>query len=108
MLYNIGRCYLRQGQFDNAIAQFNKIIQLNPNNEKVFFILGSSFEDQGDLAKAEDYYQRALKLDKDYVDACINLGLIYSRTNRLKEAINLLQHSMSAFWLGEIRLQLPI
>lgn len=45
--YSLGKAYLEAGQHDNAIASFNRVIQLNPNIARVYHLLAEALLAQG-------------------------------------------------------------
>ena len=46
------------GHPEEAIAQYEKAIDLNPNNVDLIRYMGDSYADAGDFVKAAEYYQR--------------------------------------------------
>jgi tetratricopeptide (TPR) repeat protein len=78
---------LDQGQFDQAIAQFQTAIQLDPNDAKAHYNLGLAYQKQDKLEEAAAAYQKAIQLDPDLADAHNNLGLIYYTEGKPEQAI---------------------
>jgi tetratricopeptide (TPR) repeat protein len=90
--------YNRQGQFDKTIESLERRAEREPNNPQAFQMLGGYFEEEvrsdtrlTDAQKAE-YIQRglqavdkALQLNKDYVDALVFRGLLLRHQARLEK-----------------------
>ncbi len=83
---NEGNRLLKLGKVDEAVAQYNRALQLNPDNEDVHFNLGIALARQGKLDEAIAQYREALKLMPDYAEVHNNLGNLLSRQGKLAEA----------------------
>ncbi len=85
-------CYLGitladKGQFDEAIENFRKGIQIDPNNFETHYNLGNALADQGRLDEAIESYRKALQIDPNSSGALINLGFALATGGRFDEAI---------------------
>ncbi len=90
--YNIGNAYYKMRNYEQAVKSYlnttgsAKDVKLE---EKSYYNLGNSFYRQGKLQQAVAYYQKALELDPDDVDAKRNLKFvkqeIEQRKNQEKE-----------------------
>jgi tetratricopeptide (TPR) repeat protein len=90
--------YNRQGQFDKTIESLERRAEREPNNPLAFQMIGGYFEEEvrsdtrlTDAQKAE-YIQKglqavdkALQLNKDYVDALVFRGLLLRHQARLEK-----------------------
>ena len=55
-----------KGQYDKAIAQFNRVMELNKDRKDVIKAISDAYENIGDYEKAITYYQQYIdKLDAD-------------------------------------------
>jgi tetratricopeptide (TPR) repeat protein len=81
---DIAQLNLRLGQSDAALRAAEKIRDLAPNDPSSFLFLGNVQVAQGNLAKAAESYERALKLDPKNVRALENLGNYYGILDPLK------------------------
>ncbi|MCY7349016.1 MAG: tetratricopeptide repeat protein [Pyrinomonadaceae bacterium] len=54
--------YLQTGRFDEAAAEYERILHLNPRYPLAHFHLAQIFERQGKIEKAHDFYQQFLEL----------------------------------------------
>jgi len=68
------------GKSEEAIAVYQKILEINPNVAAVYCNLGCIWQMQGKFEEAIAAYQRAIKLKPDFALAHRNLeGLLASR-----------------------------
>ncbi|MFN2261821.1 MAG: tetratricopeptide repeat protein, partial [Psychroflexus sp.] len=68
--------YYRIGQIDKYNAVMKEVVKKDPENPSLYYNLGVSSEQLGDLEGAREYYQKAIKLDSDMVDAYVNMASI--------------------------------
>jgi len=59
---NRGIAYARQGDFDAAIADFDKAIELDTNNAKAYLLRGRAYFEIGERETAISDLERALEL----------------------------------------------
>lgn len=77
MLYNDrGLIYYGKRNFEAAIADFNKSLELNPSDSVVYNNRGVAYEDKGDREQAIADYRKALELDPNNEKAIRNLEKI--------------------------------
>lgn len=82
---------LAKGNKKEALDALEKAIKADPNNKTVYYAAGSTFQDLMDqegekiddetraqfLEKAGGYYDKALEIDPNYLDAAYNKGAMY-------------------------------
>lgn len=82
--------YLKQGNGEDAIADLNKLHDLDPNNASILFILGTIYGDDTheifDADKAIQYYNEALQVNPEFYDADYNLAALYVNLANKKNA----------------------
>jgi serine/threonine protein kinase/Tfp pilus assembly protein PilF len=68
----LARAYWKKGDLAKAIAEYERLITIDPKNQVRYLIhplyhyrLGRVYEDKGDKAKADDQYRKFLKYWKD-------------------------------------------
>lgn len=61
----LANALLKLDRVDEAIAEYRRILQLNPNYPLVHFYLAQVYLRQGQLEKARDFYQQFLQVWKD-------------------------------------------
>jgi len=66
---NLGNAYIMQGDFAQAMVDFNKAIELNPNFGFAYCNRAASYLRQGDFNHAIDDYNKAINNDPEYTRA---------------------------------------
>ncbi len=82
-----GFAYATKGEFDNAIADYNKVIELDPNDAMAYNNRGIAHSLKGELENAIADFDKAIELDPNYTDAYINRGATYADKGELDKAI---------------------
>ena len=67
--YNRGFCFYLLDDFNNAVPDLDKVLAIDPYNEKAHFLKGSILEYYGDLQGALSHFEEAVKLNPDFEDA---------------------------------------
>ena len=75
--------YLKEGKGAEAVADLNKLRELDPNNAQLLFVLGTIYGDENnkdlyDVEKARKFYEDALAINPGYYDATYNIGVLYT------------------------------
>ena len=77
--FGLGQNYIRQGLFEEARNEFEKVIALNPVIPEAQLGLGIAYDNLGDFEKAERQYEKALLINADIIpEAYFHLGMLYS------------------------------
>jgi len=121
----LGRAQLQQGRRDEAIATFQKALDLSPGNRYALLSLAMAYEHGArgvrygpgmDVERALEYYERLLEQSPLFADAHYNLGRLCLKTGRFADAMaalnrtiqldpgNVVAHyelAMAAFELGD-------
>ena len=98
----LGRVYLRSlgdtesGQqpgpmLDLAIQEFQKIVQIEPNQVEDRLLLGQLYTLKHDTTSAEAQFEQARRIEPNSEDVVLNLARLYGEQNNLPQAISLLQ-----------------
>jgi energy-converting hydrogenase Eha subunit A len=82
---NRGMVFLKVGQFNKAIPDFDKAIALDPSYAKAYYNRGSAFEQMGDFDKAIADYKRTIALDPLYYEAYYYLDQALKKIGRLNK-----------------------
>jgi tetratricopeptide (TPR) repeat protein len=93
---NLGFLFLRRGELDEAISEFQTALDIRSRNTQTHYSLGAALI-QSNLGNAlarkqfwdaaVDHLQQAIKLRPDYADAYFNLGTVLFQQGRLDQAI---------------------
>ncbi len=97
---------LTEGKVDQAIASFEKALQLDPSLASVHYNLGAAYERKENLAKAREHFQEAVKLKPDFGEAYLSIGNSYLAERKfdapavdaLIKATELLPQNYNAFY----------
>ena len=82
---NLGNVFSDQGKPDEAVACYQRALQLKPDYADAHNNLGNVFKDQGKPDEAVACYQRALQLKPDFAEVHNNLGNVFRiRASRTK------------------------
>jgi len=90
---NLGNTFLEKGQLDEAIAHYQKALQLKPDYANAYYNLGNALLRKGQLDEAITQYQEALQLNPDNAQARVNFGTALSQEGKLDEAITQFQQA---------------
>lgn len=86
--YNIrGKVYRSQGDFERAIADYNKGIELDPGLAMTYYNRGNAYQGNGEFNRAILDYNKAIELDPNYFDAYNNRGNAYQNKGEFNRAI---------------------
>ncbi|MGH9330770.1 MAG: tetratricopeptide repeat protein [Vicinamibacterales bacterium] len=85
--YNLGNAEAARGNRSEAIAQFERAIELQPGFAEAYNNLGVMRQSEGRLDEATRLYGRALAIKPAYAEAHNNLGVMLQAQGKLDEAI---------------------
>ena len=90
-LYNLlGLILIEQKKIDEAINCYEAGIKIDPNFSMIYNNLGLLYfqhKNDNDIIKIENYYKKAISLNKKLPEAHNNLGSLYNHLNKTKKAI---------------------
>ncbi|PYL47988.1 MAG: hypothetical protein DMF40_06430 [Verrucomicrobia bacterium] len=72
----MGVARARQGRLAEAIQNYERALQLKPNNADACYNMGVALVGQGNLLDAIQNYERAIQLKPNYVKALTNLAYL--------------------------------
>ncbi len=98
--------YLYKRQHDQAIAEAERAVALNPNSAEGYRTLGIMLEWAGRLEEAIGLYEKAMRLNPRYGPLyLLNLGVAYLRAGQyekalppLKQALPLIPNALAVHW----------
>ncbi len=82
----LGRYYYQEDNYDNAIEQFEKTLQLVPHLPIAIFYLGLIYQKKELYYEAIKCYQNAIKHNEVEAEFHNNIGFFYIKRNELVEA----------------------
>jgi tetratricopeptide (TPR) repeat protein len=92
---DFGYDLLRWGRVDEAIAQFQKALEIKPNHASAHYYLGIALLQKGRVDEALVQFQKVLENDPDEPMANYNLGNFLLAKGRVDEAIVCFQKSLA-------------
>lgn len=85
--YNQGVQKLAQGNFNGAVEDFDKVLQLNPRYYEGYCLRGLAKAQLQDFQAALADYNQAIKLDSRHIDAYNGRGMTLAEQGNIKAAI---------------------
>lgn len=89
----LGESYFMSGKVEAAIAEFQKLIEMDPTARSYAF-MGLSYRHLGRFEEAMKYFQEGLKLDPHNVSCLFNVGFIEERQGNHARAEELFQETL--------------
>jgi hypothetical protein len=96
-----------KGQTEEAIADWKKVIELDPANSKAYIYIGELLLWQGKSAEATKYLQKGRELDPDAARTEVDLGLELSYREQFNAAIESADCKAAASYGKEILAVVP-
>ena len=84
----------RQKNYNQALAELNKAIQIDPRNAEAYYWRGRTLVNLGRLDQGAEDLNRAVQFKPDYAEAYDHLGWLASRRGDLDEGIAYLTKSI--------------
>jgi DNA-directed RNA polymerase subunit alpha len=84
--YQLGRLQEVQGQYEEAMHNYETALELLPNHQKALFHLAFRCDMAGEEQAAIDYYRQIAANSPVYVSALLNLAVLYEDISELDKA----------------------
>ena len=81
------RTLINEGNFNEVVNKYKKIVEIEPNNYKAHNNLGNALKELGKFKEATTSYRQAIKIQPYYSKAHFNLGNILNDFDKFEEAI---------------------
>lgn len=91
---NLGISHQQQGQFEQALACYQRAIEINPGLIKCIYLSAVIYLEQGDR-RSEECLRKVLELEPLHREASYSLGTLLMEQNRYEEAIDVCEHYLS-------------
>ena len=72
----LGLAFYRSDQVEKAIDAWEQILTIDPNHTQTLLDLGSYFEREGQLGRADEYLARYIKIKPHDIDGNFRLSLV--------------------------------
>jgi DNA-directed RNA polymerase subunit alpha len=84
--YQLARLQEAEGLYDEAVGNYKTALELSPNHQKALFHLAFRCDLSGDEEAAIDYYRQIAASSPVYVNALLNLAVLYEDSEQLDKA----------------------
>jgi type IV pilus biogenesis/stability protein PilW len=84
---DLGVELFQKGRLDQAIAEFNQAIELNPRDAEAYNYRGSAYLKKGQIDRAIADYDQVLRLKPRYAEAYTDRGVAYGAKGQYDRAI---------------------
>lgn len=88
ILYFKGVVYARKSQWDQAISDFNKALEINPGFAEAYISRGFAYRGKGQYDQAISDYNKALEINPRHAWVYYNRGLAYAYKGQDDQAIS--------------------
>jgi tetratricopeptide (TPR) repeat protein len=85
---NLGFALQKKGRPDEAIPQYQKVLEIDPVNAEARNNLGLALFQEGQVDESIDQYRKALEINPSYAEAHNNLGSALSKKGQVDEGID--------------------
>jgi tetratricopeptide (TPR) repeat protein len=75
--YNRGVAWQKKGDYDRAITDYTKAIEINPGDALAYYNRGNAYQGKGQYERAISDYNKAIELNPKFAEAYVNLGGAY-------------------------------
>ena len=82
----IGDVFLKVNRYPEAIDIYNRLIDIEPNNEGFYYNIANSYYRLNDFDNALDYYLRITDLNEESYNIFIDIGIIFNKKNMFQKA----------------------
>ena len=84
--YQLAHLHQAQGLYEEAMGSYRTALELSPKHQRALFHLAFRCDLSGDEEAAIDYYKQIVASSPAYVNALLNLAVLYEDGDQLDEA----------------------
>lgn len=95
LLGNIGRYYLKNGDYEKAVSEYQKALGMDPQSVAAYNGIGIAYTMLEKYEDAVAAQQKALELQPDFAKAHAGLGLAYLRQHKTELALTHYQQAVA-------------
>jgi len=92
--FNIGLCYYKIGDTENAIENLHKAVQIDNEYDKAYYLFGLIYHSLEQYDNALQYYKKAYSINKENSRCMYNIGCVYCVQGNLSECIKWLKEAL--------------
>jgi len=75
--FKLGQLYLARQEYENALASFDQLIEIDINNAHAYFWKGIAYKENKFKGQAEEMFFKAVSVDNNYYNAYMQLGDLF-------------------------------
>lgn len=92
---NLGLAYIERKEYEMALAEFKKTLELNPRYYLAYYNAGVVYQLKGELDLARYSYEECIRLNPRYFRAYYNLGIVYRKFGETGKAVSMYEKAIS-------------
>ena len=92
--FDAGMQLLKDKKYDQALAEFSRDIEINPEYDRSYFNIALIYSIQGKFGQAIPIYEKAIQYNDMETPAMNNLGIIYYKQGKREQAKMLFERSL--------------
>jgi tetratricopeptide (TPR) repeat protein len=85
-----GYNFYEQGDYSNAVAEYNKAMEDDPNNNEGYYYRGATYLKTGEIEKALPDFKRSIELNPRHFKSYQNLNWLLAKERKWDDIINYL------------------
>ena len=98
VVYAQGKIHEFRNEYDQAILSYQKQLELEPTNTRIYRNMGRCYRNLHDFKKAEEFIQRNLNIEPYNPESNYEMALVYHEMERKQKA---LEHLKKALFVWE-------
>ncbi|MEQ9364679.1 MAG: SpoIIE family protein phosphatase [Leptospirales bacterium] len=87
--FNAGQGLLDRGQFEEAIVEFHRIIEIDPDSFRAHHFIGRALSGLQRFEEAEEYFQKTIVLNPEYLQGFYQLGIVVYNQGEYEQALRI-------------------
>ena len=91
----MGTTYLTGAEYDKALNEFKRAVELNPKLPYVNSFYGQTLVRMGDTEEAMAAFRRELEINPNDFDSCLQMGVLLKKDEKLDEARDFLRRALT-------------
>ena len=95
--FQLGCLFKAQANREEAMAEYERAIALDPNHKRALFALAFACDLYGDEKQAIEYYQRCVTGRTAHISALLNLAVLYEEAEKYTEAFSCARRVLNAY-----------
>jgi chemotaxis protein methyltransferase CheR len=92
--YQVAVELLREGKADEALAHLHEKLDQDASFAPAYYTIGKIYANQGNLAAAQEWCEKAIKEDKLHPEPYYTLSLVYEQNGLIDQAIDALKKAV--------------